>query len=455
VEKRLTGHPTGLVRPVRNVSPHLSTPGVRMWVHSDCPRVPGPRTCRARSCNPSRAKVRDLDGVVRDVERYGPTKAAARRILEEALRERVTPAPADAAIRPTTLLKDAAEVWRAESQENSRLSVNTRKVYASSVTKHVIGGALANLTVREVKVVTIEKWLQGIGKASGPDAMKTARSVLSGVLALAVKHETIPHNPVRDVGHVSAPAKASERDRQRAFTREERDTVLAFADADETAKRRDLGDLLAFMAGTGARIGEACGLRWSDLNLNLGTAKIGALPVRVPGGGLVLQERGKTKGSTRMVVLPAWLVSRLLARKLGASANEWDVVMCSPLGKLRDTSNATKHVRALLDDAGFGWATGHTFRKTAATWLDEAGVSGRQTANQLGHAKPSMTIDVYMSRRAATAQSCDWAVGNMKPGAYRGIASHAWRPREHLAKELPGQRIVLWAPRGSNPQPAD
>jgi integrase len=358
----------------------------------------------------ARTRVRDLDGVIRPVERRGNSKAAAERILTAALRERVTPVPADAVIKPDTPVKDAAVVWLAEMQEDARLRINTRKVYASSLNRHIVGtkanpSSLANLTVREVKVVGIERWLRDIGKASGPDAMKTARSVLSGVLALAVKHEAIPHNPVRDVGHVSVPARDSDRDRQRAFTREEREAVLAFADADPSARRRDLPDLLAFMAGTGARIGEACGVRWSDLDLDLGTAKLGSLPVRVPGAGLVLQPHGKTKDSSRTVALPAWLVSRLLERKVNAVPNEWDVVFCSALGKLRDTSNTTKHVRALLDAAGFEWAVGHTFRKTAATWLDEDGVSGRQVANQLGHAKPSMTMDHYMSRRAVTERA--------------------------------------------------
>jgi integrase len=80
---------------------------------------------------------------------------------------------------------------------------------------------------------------------------------------------------------------------------------------------------------------------------------------------------------------------------------------CRGLDGLRsgDTSNTTKHIRAVLDAAGFTWAIGHTFRKTAATWLDEEGVSGRQVANQLGHAKPSMTMDHYMSRRAVTERA--------------------------------------------------
>ena len=87
----------------------------------------------------ARARVRDLDGVIRPVERWGDTKAATERILTAALRERATPAPSDAVIRPDSPVKDAAAVWLAEMQENARLSINTRKVYASSLNRHVIG----------------------------------------------------------------------------------------------------------------------------------------------------------------------------------------------------------------------------------------------------------------------------------------------------------------------------
>jgi len=345
------------------------------------------------------------NGKIRDVERYGNTKAAAQRLLLEHLRERVTPAPADAMIKPTMLLKGAAEVWRIEKLESStRHSANTRKVYASTLRRHIAGGALAHLTVRELKVSNIERALKGIGADSGPGAAKLARSVLGLVLDLCVRHDAIPHNPVRDLGHVEVSAKEtdSQRNIKRAFTREERDQVVAFADADPTAQRRDLPDLIAFLAGTGARIGEACGLRWSAVDLEAGTAQLGALPVRIPGQGLQLQEQGKTATSTRTVRLPEWLVARLMARKVNAESNPWDVVFCSAQGKLRDTTNTTKHVRALLDAAGFRWATGHTFRRTVATLLDAAGTSGREVANQLGHVRPSMTMDVYMDRTTIT-----------------------------------------------------
>jgi integrase len=45
----------------------------------------------------------------------------------------------------------------------------------------------------------------------------------------------------------------------------------------------------------------------------------------------------------------------------------------------------------------------HTYRKTVATLLDQSGASARMIADQLGHARVSMTQDVYLGRRAANA----------------------------------------------------
>ena len=47
--------------------------------------------------------------------------------------------------------------------------------------------------------------------------------------------------------------------------------------------------------------------------------------------------------------------------------------------------------------------TSHVFRKTVATRLDEAGFAARQVADQLGHANPSMTLDIYFGRHVVSA----------------------------------------------------
>ena len=67
--------------------------------------------------------------------------------------------------------------------------------------------------------------------------------------------------------------------------------------------------------------------------------------------------------------------------------------------KRRDRRNVSRELRTVLDDAGCTWATPHTFRRTVATMLDEAGLPLALAANVLGHADPSMTARVYLGRK--------------------------------------------------------
>ena len=64
-----------------------------------------------------------------------------------------------------------------------------------------------------------------------------------------------------------------------------------------------------------------------------------------------------------------------------------------------------RELREARGEASLAWITSHTFRKTAATILDEAALSARLVADQLGHSRPSMTQDVYMGRRAVDSQA--------------------------------------------------
>jgi integrase len=69
------------------------------------------------------------------------------------------------------------------------------------------------------------------------------------------------------------------------------------------------------------------------------------------------------------------------------------------LGGWRNPSNTSRDLRT-AGSAEFAWVASHVFRKTAATELDRAGLTARQIADQLGHAKVSMTQDRYLGRRA-------------------------------------------------------
>ena len=75
----------------------------------------------------------------------------------------------------------------------------------------------------------------------------------------------------------------------------------------------------------------------------------------------------------------------------------------------------------------WSWVTSHTFRKTVATRLDEAGFTARQVADKLGHANPSMTLDVYFGRQVVSAEAAQVL------GVVTGQVVHA-------ARRLTGER---------------
>ncbi len=188
---------------------------------------------------------------------------------------------------------------------------------------------------------------------------------------------------MRDVSRIT-----SSREPARSLTLDEVRALRVGLRADQQAVERDLPDLVDFMLGTGLRIGEVLAMMtWSAVDL-------------AAGQGSVLQLRPKTRNRWRRLDLPLWLIEVLATRE--RTATEWDVVFPSQLGRLRDRSNTNADVREALAPLGFGWVTTHVFRKTAATLLDEGGLSVREIADQLGHRRVSVTQDTYFGRHQAS-----------------------------------------------------
>ncbi len=92
----------------------------------------------------------------------------------------------------------------------------------------------------------------------------------------------------------------------------------------------------------------------------------------------------------------------LRCRQRRAILNEWGVVFTSPTGLLRDPSNTQADLRDVFQRIGYPWVTSHVFRKTAATLLDDAGVTARKIADQLGQAQVSVTQDYHLGRKIAS-----------------------------------------------------
>ncbi|WP_217643428.1 site-specific integrase [Actinopolyspora lacussalsi] len=159
------------------------------------------------------------------------------------------------------------------------------------------------------------------------------------------------------------------------------------------------------MLATGVRIGEALAVCWPEVDCEAGLISVNFTVVRVKGEGLV-RKSTKSNSGERTLPLPSWAVE-MLRRRENERGDREEPVFPDSLGGLRDPSNTRRDLRKARGAEEFAWVTSHVFRKTAATILDEAGLSARVVADQLGHARPSLTQDVYMGRQAGSGGAAD------------------------------------------------
>ena len=164
-------------------------------------------------------------------------------------------------------------------------------------------------------------------------------------------------------------------------------------------------DLSRFMLATGVRIGESLAVYWPDVDLHAGLVAVDYNVVRVKGKGLI-RKSTKTEYGERTLPLPSWAVD-MLRRRFAETSDPDGPVFPDSLGGLRDPSNTNRVLRETRGSEGFAWVTSHVFRKTAATILDEAGLTARMIADHLGHSRPSMTQDVYMGRKMVSRQTAE------------------------------------------------
>jgi integrase len=343
----------------------------------------------------ARTLYRDHDGRTRAVERFGNTRGAARQALAAAIRDRARHGDT-ATITPESRLEVVAEHWFVRVTEAGR-SPSTLQVYRDRLDSQVIP-ALGNVRLRELSVGLVDRHLDSVRINHGNAVAKQTKSVLSGICGVATRHNALASNPCRDVSRISTkPQKAP-----RSLSTAEIHSLLGFLATDEIACKYDLHDLVMLMVATGLRIGEAIGVTWSAVNLVEGTVAVRGTLLRLKGAGLVLKPTPKSPSGERVLQLPSWGTAMLQARadRVPGGPEGSEPVFATTRGTFQDPSNARRAMRIAFAAAGMEGVTSHVFRKTVATLMDDAGLSARQAADQLGHAKPSMTADVYYGRRS-------------------------------------------------------
>ena len=346
-------------------------------------------------------RYRDWDGKSRSVQSTGHSRAAAERKLKQKLAERSLFQPGFNGMSADSPFPELVAYWLEDIEIEDRLSPTTRLLYERDMRTLVLP-AFKDLTLREIGVARCDYFLKNLAKLSYSRA-KHARVVLRLALALAVRHEILPRNPMDHVSRLHRKKTIPD-----AFTIDQIQDIRAAIRTWESRRilagprpDRQLGQIVEVMLGTSARIGEVLAIRVQDLDLSspVPTVRIAGTIISRKGEPTHRQSHPKTERSLRRVALPSFALQAIRSRLIRARlADDPEALLfATRVGTPHTTNNVRRLLRDVMESAGIEDVTPHRFRRTVATVVNEA--QGVLLASELlGHTDPRVTMQHYIQR---------------------------------------------------------
>jgi integrase len=279
-----------------------------------------------------------------------------------------------------------------ESVHQHNIANSTYKRYMS-LTNHHINPVLGDYELRKVTPRLINSLLAKM-RDSGQSirSQQQARAVLSIALTEAEFQNLIPENPIRKVKNPQGKSKEIS-----PLTLEEVKRLLS------TYKLTYLSARLHIALLCGLRQGEALGLRWQDLDLELGTLKVQTQIQLV--NNLPVFTRLKTDRSYRTLILTDETITAL--RHHRKILNDWklkkrdswyslDLVFPQEDGSPRSPKTDYAEWQKALRLCGISPKRLHDARHTAATLMYSQSVGIETISRALGHSSSAITSRLYV-----------------------------------------------------------
>ncbi len=305
----------------------------------------------------------------------------------------------------------------------------TLERYAEICRKHLAPAFGANrlmkLTPMQIQAYYVEA--QKTGRRDGRGGL-SARTVLhhhrvfKQALRHAIRWRLLTSNPADAV----EPPKPEARE-------------IKVLDEQQTAKLLDGAEgttlfmpiLLAVT--TGLRRGEVLALRWTDVDLDRGVLSVMQTLEETRDG--LRFKAPKTKGSRRVVTLPAVTVEALrrhkveqaqLRLRIGLGREENGLVCPRQEGQPRSPCAFTKEFSRLVAKLNIPHITFHGLRHSHATQLLRAGIHPKVAQERLGHSTIVTTMDLYSH---VTESMQEDAAIRIDAGLRAAISKLGQRPR--------------------------
>ena len=275
------------------------------------------------------------------------------------------------------------------------LSPTTRQDWSSLIDRYLVpelgGIPLWKLTARDCDQMYHRLRCSGLG----PSRVRNAHVILHRAIAQAVRWGWITRNPVSDATRPEVP-----RSTVTPPTRQDVRRLLALAEQTDPT----LMCWLDVATATGARRGEVCALRWSDIDLERATVRIERSVSATKERGVYIKttktDRFRLVSITERAVRSLATLHDLAATRAASTgrpmrSDEFVFTNDPDAQKPWRPELVTRRWERLRQTAGLEHIKLHGLRHFVATELLTAGIDLRTVSNRLGHARTSTTLDIY------------------------------------------------------------
>jgi integrase len=304
------------------------------------------------------------------------------------------------------------EVWLADRIADG-LRPSSAAMYRLYVERDIVP-AIGSVRLGDLRPGHVERLLRDLrGADRGATTIRRVHATLRSALTSARKARLVSYNAATDVELPNVrPAKV------RPWEADELATFL-----DHSAGHR-LGAIFEVMAFTGLRRGEACALRWADVNLEQGYIVVRSQLVEVR--GQVMEGKPKTRsGEDRRVDIGARTIGALMAHRFAQDAErlQWgsgytdsDRVFAREDGTDLSPGQVTKTFTRLSAAAGLRQVRLHDLRHGAASLMLAGGADIAVVSKRMGHSSVRLTVDTYSHLLEGVGRSAaDAAEGMVRP----------------------------------------